>query len=377
MKQAVKQTLLKFLSVPEALRTEYWQDTLQKNRRSLFVICLMIFVMELFNIVRVLFWSKSGLQSVNNRIYFGFYCALIAAAALYLVLDKILRRSAVKAQWAVQYGSVLFFFIWHALINAYDLMRSPFSGTGIFLTAVLALAVFIHMPASFSITSYGIAYVLFLALSYPNLTDGDIINLTFSTIVALAVSLTDTHNMVIMISQRRALSHANAQLHAMAQKDPLTGLLNKVAFQNCIELALKNAASGEAVLLLLIDLDDFKTVNDRFGHLCGDYVIEQTAEALHAAFPDAAGIGRVGGDEFAVALCGTSAETAEQAGQQLIRALSDLRWRDAPVKACCSIGICRAADTSIAYKQLYEQADQALYEAKRRGKGRCFIFRNN
>ena len=67
----------------------------------------------------------------------------------------------------------------------------------------------------------------------------------------------------------------------------------------------------------------------------------------------------------------------EQAGQQLIRALSDLRWRDAPVKACCSIGICRAADTSIAYKQLYEQADQALYEAKRRGKGRCFIFRNN
>ena len=89
MKQAVKQTLLKFLSVPEALRTEYWQDTLQKNRRSLFVICLMIFVMELFNIVRVLFWSKSGLQSVNNRIYFGFYCALIAAAALYLALDKI------------------------------------------------------------------------------------------------------------------------------------------------------------------------------------------------------------------------------------------------------------------------------------------------
>lgn len=55
----MKQTMLKLLSVPEELKTEYWQDILQKNRRSLFVVCFMIVAMELFNIARVLFWSKS------------------------------------------------------------------------------------------------------------------------------------------------------------------------------------------------------------------------------------------------------------------------------------------------------------------------------
>lgn len=373
----MKQTMLKLLSVPEELKTEYWQDILQKNRRSLFVVCFMIVAMELFNIARVLFWSKSGLQSVNNRIYFALYCALLASALLYLLLDKRLRHSAVKSRWTLQYGSVAFFLVWHALLNAYDLVRTPYGGINVFVTAVLALAVFIHMPTAFSIATYSGAYALFVYLAHSNMTSGSVVNLTFSTIVALAVSLTDTHNIVMITSQRRALSHANDQLQAMLQKDPLTGLLNKIAFQNCAELAMKNTGYGQTFALLLIDLDDFKSINDNLGHLCGDFVLEQVAEALHAAFPDAAGIGRVGGDEFAVALSGAQAETAEQAGRRLIQALDGVCWRDEPVKACCSVGVCRTKRMKTAYHQLYEHADQALYEAKRRGKGRCHIFEND
>lgn len=373
----MKHTVQKLLSVPPEIKPDFWPELLQKNQRSLYVICLMIFAMELFNIARVLFWSRSGLQTVNNRIYFGFYCAYIVAAALYLLLSRHLRQSAAKKRWAVQYGSVLFFFLWHTLMNAYDLMREPYGGTSIFITAVLGLAVFIRMPAACSITAYGIAYTLFLLLSHHNMTSGDIINLTFSTIVALAVSLTDTHNLVIIVSQRRALQNANAQLHAMSQRDPLTGLLNKTAFQSHAELAILNAGQEHTISLLLIDLDDFKGINDRFGHLCGDHVITQTAEALQAAFPDAAGIGRVGGDEFAVALCGPAADASEAAGQQLILSLAGLQWRDRPLPVCCSIGICHSDPSTAAYHQLYEQADLALYEAKRRGKGRCYVFHSN
>ena len=67
----MKQSILKFLSAPPEIRPELRQDAFLKNRRSLFLICIMIFFMELFNIARVLFWSRSGLDSVNNRIYFG------------------------------------------------------------------------------------------------------------------------------------------------------------------------------------------------------------------------------------------------------------------------------------------------------------------
>ena len=368
----MKQSILKFLSAPPEIRPELRQDAFLKNRRSLFLICIMIFFMELFNIARVLFWSRSGLDSVNNRIYFGLYCALLFSAALYLLLDRLLRQRSARLQQAVQYGSVFFFFLWHALLNSYDLMRDPFGGTGVF--AVLALAVFIHMPAAFSITAYVLTYVLFLLLSHSNMTSGDIINLTFSTIVALAVSLTDMHNLSTIISQRQALENANAQLQAMSQKDPLTGLLNKTAFQSHTELAIRNAGSSDAFALLLIDLDNFKRINDLFGHLCGDYVIEQTAEALQSAFPDAAGIGRVGGDEFAVALYGPAAARPEAASRQLIQSLVSLQWRDEPVHACCSIGICRTAHPDVAYRKLYELADHALYQAKRLGKGRYYIF---
>ena len=305
--------------------------------------------------------ERSLRSSSNNRIYFGLYCALLLSAALYLLLDRLLRQRSARLQQAVQYGSVFFFFLWHALLNSYDLMRDPFGGTGVFVTAVLALAVFIHMPAAFSITAYVLTYVLFLLLSHSNMTSGDIINLTFSTIVALAVSLTDMHNLSTIISQRRALENANAQLQAMSQKDPLTGLLNKTAFQSHTELAIRNAGSSDAFALLLIDLDNFKRINDLFGHLCGDYVIEQTA-------------GRVGGDEFAVALYGPAAARPEAASRQLIQSLVSLQWRDEPVHACCSIGICRTAHPDVAYRKLYELADHALYQAKRLGKGRYYIF---
>ena len=75
-----------FFRIPTEIRAEFWQDTLQKNQLSLLVICLMILGMELFNMARVLFWSDSGLGTLNNRIYFSMYCALCLAAVLYLLL---------------------------------------------------------------------------------------------------------------------------------------------------------------------------------------------------------------------------------------------------------------------------------------------------
>ena len=74
------------------VQPEFWHTALQRNRLFLIVICVMIFGMELFNIVQVLFWSKSGLSMLNNHIYFGPYCALLAVAVVYLLLSVRFRR---------------------------------------------------------------------------------------------------------------------------------------------------------------------------------------------------------------------------------------------------------------------------------------------
>ena len=69
----------------------------------------------------------------------------------------------------------------------------------------------------------------------------------------------------------------NRQLQALLEKDPLTGLLNKSAFEEKTAARLRSANGSDGLTLLMVDLDDFKGINDRFGHPCGDYVLQQTA----------------------------------------------------------------------------------------------------
>ena len=102
-----------FLRIPPEILPAFRQDTLQKNRLSLLVIAAMIFGMEVYNIVRVLVWSPSGLGTLNNRIYFGMYCALILCAGAYLLLRWLLRDAAIRTQLAIQFGGALFALLWH------------------------------------------------------------------------------------------------------------------------------------------------------------------------------------------------------------------------------------------------------------------------
>lgn len=367
----MRQALISFLRIPPEIRDAFWQNSLQKNRLSLLVICIMIFGMELYNIARVLFLSSSGLGTLNNRIYFGLYCSLLGAAVLSLLLQQATRRASAAAQWAVQYGSVLFFLLWHVCLNAYDLSRNPGGPVGVFLTAVLALAIFIQMPCQYSIPCYAGAYLLFLALTRSTLDSGDGLNLTFTTIVALAVSMTAARHAVVMLSQQREIDQMNAHLHALLRLDPLTELLNKTAFQDRGEELLAQDAQG--LSLFIIDLDNFKAVNDRYGHPCGDYVLKATALLLQSVFPPGADIGRIGGDEFACLLPGRyGADALRRISGQLSREVAAIRWRGQDVGAGCSVGICRAP-RGTSYEQCYQEADRALYQAKGSGRGGCAL----
>ena len=359
--------------MPPQVQSEFQQDALRKNRLSLLVICIMIIGMELFNIARVLFWSKSGLGTLNNRIYFGLYCLLLVVSVLYLLLCGLLRQMDEKIRWRLQYGMALFALLWHVCINAYDLMRNPEAQTGIYTTAVLGLAVFIQMPSLYCLATYVLAYGLFMVLAGPILDTGALVNLTITTIVALAVSLTSSRHAVIMISQRIEMTRSNQRLHELSQMDPLTGLLNTTAFRHRVEQYLAASEPTSMIALIMLDMDDFKAVNDGFGHPCGDYVLKVIALKLQAQFPDALGIARIGGDEFMIALADASGAEINKAASQLIRDVTLLRWRGQDMKVCCSLGVCRARASSAYYDTLYEIADQALYQAKADGKGRCIL----
>ncbi len=365
----MKERVLAFFQLPDLLRPAFRADSLQKNRLSLLVICLMIFGMELFNMARVLFWSSSGLATLNNRIYFSLYLTLFLFAAAYLLLAFRLREASTEVQLAVQYGTVLAMLWWHAALNAYDLIRNPEAETGILVTALLGMAVFIQLPVLLAVLFYGSGYLLFMGLAGGILAEGGRLNLTITAIVALAISLVSHRRTVVLLRQRREIGEMNRRLQALLQKDPLTGLLNKTAFESCAAFHL---AQQTRVALFIADLDDFKEINDRYGHPCGDWVLQQTAERLRQAFPQAIGIGRIGGDEFAVVLEERDPAVLRRQAETLIRLVGEILWQESPVGARCSVGIGLPA-AQISYETLYRETDRALYAAKGEGKGRSYL----
>ncbi|MBM6829574.1 diguanylate cyclase [Anaerotignum lactatifermentans] len=369
--------LFSHLNIPSFIRQEFYQESVRKNEFSLWFICAIIFVIEAFNMARVLLWSTSKLSSLNNRIYFGMYILLIVIGAIWLLVRRPLKRASALHQWAVQFSLTTLMLLWHLALNTYDLYRDPHAGTAVLTTALLALSLLIQAPFWCSILQHVIIYVLFLFIMAPLMDTGSILNMTISFVVAMSVSLAHAHHICIVLQQQKQIVQMNDTLRQLVQQDPLTGLLNRAAVEYRAEQLLQNserARTATGLTLFMMDLDGFKEVNDRFGHPCGDFVLVETANTLRSVFTMAVGMGRIGGDEFSVLYDRPlTEETALALGNTLLKQLKDIHWQGHPMEIGCSIGICICTQPNYPYQQLYAETDQMLYQAKKNGKGRCCI----
>ena len=171
------------------------------------------------------------------------------------------------------------------------------------------------------------------------------------------------------VSERKELED---RLRHQAFHDALTGLPNRALFADRVEHALARAQrAGEPIAVLLIDLDDFKSINDSLGHATGDQVLIEVAARLDASVRGADTVARLGGDEFAVILeDGESAANAERSAERILAVFStpfELDGRLFVIAA--SVGIARAGRGTSA-SELVRDADVAMYKAKTHGKNR-------
>lgn len=159
-----------------------------------------------------------------------------------------------------------------------------------------------------------------------------------------------------------------------ARHDGLTGLLNWATF---CEQAEKLLGSGTCGAMLVIDTDDFKSVNDTYGHLTGDVALRETAEELRGAFRPHDLIGRLGGDEFAVCIDGPidHDQLAERCARLVGRGVTFDDQHGVERTITLSIGGVELAGITIPYREAYQQADSALYRAKADGKDRFVLER--
>ena len=169
------------------------------------------------------------------------------------------------------------------------------------------------------------------------------------------------------VTERRA---AEELLRHRAHHDQLTGLPTRRLFGERVDAAI--AASGRQVAVLIVDLDDFKAVNDRLGHLDGDAVLVEAASRLRTAVPDTLTLARLGGDEFAVLVDTATPEPDSIAiAEAVIEALREpAAMDDLAVSVTASVGIATGDDPD----RLFRHADLALYRAKGSGKAQFVLY---
>ena len=166
----------------------------------------------------------------------------------------------------------------------------------------------------------------------------------------------------------------NIILEERTHRDSLTSLYNRTYMEAMINDYLK---AEEPAAFLMMDLDDFKRVNDTCGHLIGDRMLQCFAQVLKDCFRKDDLIGRIGGDEFVVLMKNMQDHnTVMRKAERVIQSFHNIERLDGSnVDVSCSIGVAFAPQDGSSFEKLYQHADEALYQQKKEQKGRCRFFR--
>ena len=451
------------------IRPAFVEQAVRSNWALIKVISVFAVGVELFNIIRVIFYSPSGLTTPNNWTYFAFYASLFLAAAVFLCADALGGRNlSLKVRYGILQFAGSFFVLWQALFAAFDLSTSLSVGKISGVATMVAFAALFLMEPLYAVVNITAGYLIMLAYLATLNDPGAVLNYVIMGMMTLVIYFARYHGICTELTQagriediNRALEETEEQFRLSSEQyDLLLRQGNLIAFRwdikedvirfspawkdvfdlpqqidhirdkvetgqrlndqqkktllHClteayataayqkqevllpvkggkerwfeVHIAFQHGRDGQPVVgvgllfaqleprqqmvLLILDMDDFKTINDTYGHQAGDHVLVQLASLMNALAPARCRVGRLGGDEFAAIFdppC--TRTTAENYAARLIEAVRRIEWEGKPLPAACSIGIA-ACPGGGAYDALYAAADKALYEAKRQGKGR-------
>ncbi|WP_312779716.1 diguanylate cyclase [Acidovorax temperans] len=245
---------------------------------------------------------------------------------------------------------------------------------GIFgLTTRQMLGVLVYSLVAFGVASGVVAardepdYPTVVAAAYAGMV---VVVLLSSTFLTTRVQSTRAH----LRRQKAELAQALEQIRQLATHDDLTGLLNRRAMLDRMQLEQRRSLrSGSPLLIAQLDIDHFKVVNDTHGHAAGDLVLQSFADTVRRNVRDTDVLARWGGEEFVLLLCDTPAADAVALMERLRQAVQAMQvpvpQGDGPITVTVSIGLARHTPADPLAGTL-ERADQALYAAKAGGRNR-------
>ena len=184
----------------------------------------------------------------------------------------------------------------------------------------------------------------------------------------------------IFISLYFELEKVREEMHALAITDELTRVFNRRYFMRLARLELDRSKRNQhTVSVIIFDIDNFKSINDRYGHLCGDAVLRELSLACCRVLRPYDTFARYGGEEFILLLPETDEASALQVANRLCEFASNyvIEYKGIPVQVTISIGVTTSDLSRDTLDDLLNRADQALYRAKQLGKNRLEVARFN
>ncbi|WP_425916486.1 GGDEF domain-containing protein [Pseudomonas sp. GWSMS-1] len=336
-----------------------------------------------------LFWLRQP-ESVNEALWrqgvlaahagmLVFY-AVLALVAWYLARRPELVRLRQLSVSVAVIGTLGF----AALLSAIDQLVTS-NITPLLIGCTLVALVFLHRPLS-ALWLFSLTLALFLfgiqqTQSVPDVLLSNQVNGLSSCAIGLLLAWLQWRNFIQINTQKqrlqaqaKLLEEQNYTLSYLAEHDPLSGLLNRRAFNHIVERELLRCQRTQQPLcLLLLDLDHFKAINDRFGHPLGDAVIKRMATLLSSQVRGLDSLARLGGEEFMLLLSDCDREQGLQIAEKLRQLIeSQLQVVDGKaVAVTVSIGMSYLdAGQLSSYESLYVASDRALYSAKQEGRNR-------
>ncbi|WP_305423117.1 EAL domain-containing protein [Photobacterium leiognathi] len=182
--------------------------------------------------------------------------------------------------------------------------------------------------------------------------------------------------LLVKIETTQEVKRQQGHIEQLVQMDPLTGLLNRHGFTRQLEQLMK---AEVPVVMLYIDIDNFKNINDSLGHHIGDKVLQEIAQRLRRLLPETAIIGYLSGDEFAILLPNPEHErTGEIISEQIIALVNQpFELRHFRKHLACSIGMVTSPGHGSDARMMLQNADTAMYEAKHRGRNLLVEFNDS
>ncbi|TDT43340.1 diguanylate cyclase (GGDEF)-like protein [Halospina denitrificans] len=304
-----------------------------------------------------------SLVNLSRGILFVAAIELFVTVFAFALLFVIPRSRNIQV-WSFLYLLVLFSMLVVALLTP-NLSDKVF----VWFYLIPVLALFIHgrtLGLALSLVYLAVAWLLYYYRYYDAPELLDVVGLT--NVVACSLVLTGG-----VYAYEYSREQAEDRLHRMASTDSLTGLANRKHLRELLDYTVEECHRTKAGFSILgMDLDYFKSVNDRYGHDVGDQVLQQVGSVLEQRLRQADVPARWGGEEFMVLLPGTDREGASRVAENVRETLaaSPVRVNGEDLSITTSIGIAEFPEDGNTVRELLIAADNCLYEAKCRGRDR-------